>query len=167
MLKAQILFWHILTKLKYYWHLLDPPLMGEYNYSRNISFTKFYGNYVYYFHNQLIIKPINIIHGKTTHLVGLNQAQASLSTKPNWVKPAHTQIPANWKTRELQPNFSKSGTTRAPSHQATTCLIRSENGHVSIKGWILSPQDEVPSFLKWHKAKDDVIESWESWKSFY
>ena len=75
--------------------------MGKYNYSRNISFTKFYGNYVYYFRNQLTIKPMNITHGKTTHLVGLNQAQASLSTKPNWVWPAHTQILANWKTREL------------------------------------------------------------------
>ena len=75
--------------------------MGKYNYSRNISFTKFYGNYVYYFHNQLIIKPMNITHGKTTHLVGLNQAQASLSTKPSSVWPTHTQIPANWKTREL------------------------------------------------------------------
>ena len=80
--------------------------MGKYNYSRNISFTKFYGNYVYYFHNQLTIKPMNITHGKTTHLVGLNQAQASLSTKPSWVKPAHTQIPANWKTRELLSQIS-------------------------------------------------------------
>ena len=80
--------------------------MGKYNYSRNISFTNFYGNYVYYFHNQLTIKPMNITHGKTTHLVGSNQAQASLSTKPSWVRPTHTQTPANWKTRELLSQIS-------------------------------------------------------------
>ena len=80
--------------------------MGKYNYSRNISFTKFYGNYVYYFRNQLTIKPMNITQGKTTSLVGLNQAQASLSTKPNWVWPTHTQILENWKTRELLSQIS-------------------------------------------------------------
>ena len=44
---------------------------------------------------------MNITNGKTTHLVGLNQAQASLSTKPSLVRSAHTQIPVNRKTREL------------------------------------------------------------------
>ena len=65
--------------------------MGKYDYSRNISFTKLYGNYDYYYHNQLTIKLMSITHGKATHLVGLNQAQASLSKKPSWVWPAHTQ----------------------------------------------------------------------------
>ena len=52
----------------------------------------------------------------------VNQAQASLSAKPNKVRLAHTQISATIET------------ARAPSHQATTYLIRSENGHISIKG---------------------------------
>ena len=50
--------------------------MGNTNYSslKGISlFTKIYGNYVYYFHNQLTIKPMNITHGKTTHLVVLTK----------------------------------------------------------------------------------------------
>ena len=64
--------------------------MGKYDYSRNISFTKLYGNYDYYCHNQLTIKPMSITHGKATHLVGLNQAQASLSRKPSSVWPTHT-----------------------------------------------------------------------------
>ena len=141
--------------------------MGKYDYSRNISFTKFYGNYDYYCHKQLTIKPMSITHGKATHLVDLNQAQASLSTKPNWVWPTHThkssRLENTWTT---QLNFSKRGIAGSPSHQATTCLIWSEHGHVSNKGRIISLQAEVPSILKWHKAKDDVIESWESWKGF-
>ena len=59
--------------------------MGKYDYSRNIYFTKPYGNYDYYCHKQLTIKPMSITHGKATHLVDL-----SISTKPNWVWPAHT-----------------------------------------------------------------------------
>ena len=133
--------------------------MGKYDYSRNISFTKLYGNYDYYCHKQLTIKPISITHGKTTHLVGL--------TKPNWVWLAHTQNPSRLEnTWTTQLNFSKKGTAGAPSHQATTCLIWSEHGHVSNRGRILYLQAEVLSFLKWHKAKDDVTESWESWKGF-
>ena len=80
----------------------------------------------------------------------VNQAQASLSARPSKVRPAHTQIPTTIET------------AGALSHQATTCLIRSENGLVSTRGWILSPQAEVPSFLKWHKAEGDVTKSWES-----
>ena len=59
--------------------------MGNINYSslKKCCFHKIYGNYVNYFHNQLTIKPMNITHGKTTHLVGL--------TKP---KQAYLQSPA-------------------------------------------------------------------------
>ena len=164
MLKTQILFWHIPTKLKNYWHLLNPPFMGKYNYSRNISFTIFYGNYVYYFHNQLTIKPMSITHGKSCRVKPsrsklINKAQLGL------VGP-HTNPSKLENTWTTQLNFSKNGTAGAPSHQAITCLIRSENGHVSTRGWIFSLQAEVSSFLKWHKVKDDVTESWESWKSF-
>ena len=37
---------------------------------------------------------MHITHGKTIHFCRDNQAQRSLATKPSWVKPAHTQIPA-------------------------------------------------------------------------
>ena len=49
--------------------------MGNTNYSflKRISLSQnFYGNYVYYFHNQTI-KPMNITHGKTTHFVRLTK----------------------------------------------------------------------------------------------
>ena len=141
--------------------------MGKYNYSRNISFTIFYGNYVYYFHNQLTIKPMSITHGKNTHLVGLKPSPSKLINKAQLgLADPHTNPSKLEYTWTTQLNFSKNGTTGAPSHQATTCLIISENGQVSTRGWILSLQAEVSSFLKWHKARDDVTESWESWKSF-
>ena len=76
--------------------------MGKYDYSRNISFTKFYGNYDYYCHKQLTIKPMSITHGKATHLVGLKTSPSKLINKAQLglVGP-HTQIPADWKTCEL------------------------------------------------------------------
>ena len=129
---------------------------------KNISFTKFYGNYVYYFHNQLTIKPMNITHDKTTHLVGLTKPkQAYLQSPARSGQPTHKsqQLENMWIG---QLNFSNNWTAGAPSHQVPTCLIRSENRHVSTRGWILSPQAEIPSFLKWHKAKGHVTESWES-----
>ena len=54
---------------------VKPATHGKYKLfisQKNISFTKFYENYVYYFHNQTI-KPMNITHGKTTHFVGLTK----------------------------------------------------------------------------------------------
>ena len=140
--------------------------MGKYDYSRNISFKKLYGNYDYYCHKQLTIKSMSITHGKATHLVDLspskhiNKAQLGLAD-PHTHKSS--RLGNTWTT---QLNFSKKGTAGSPSHQATTCLIWSEHGHVSNRGRILSLQAEVPSVLKWHKAKNDVTESWESWKDF-
>ena len=55
--------------------------MGKYDYSRNISFAKFYGNYDYYCHKQLTIKPMSITHGKATHLVGLKPSPSKLINK--------------------------------------------------------------------------------------
>ena len=84
--EAQMLLWHIFTKFKYYLTFVKSLTHGKYKLlisQKNITFTKFYGNYVYYFHNQVTIKPMNIIHGKTNHLVGL--------TKP---KQAYQQSPA-------------------------------------------------------------------------
>ena len=59
--------------------------MGNTNYSflKRISLSQnFYGNYVYYFHNQLIIKPMNITHGKATHLVGLTKPKQAYQQSP-------------------------------------------------------------------------------------
>ena len=76
--------------------------MGKYDYSRNTSFTEFYGNYDYYCHKQLTIKPMSITHGKTTHLVGLKPSPSKLINKAQLgLAGPHTQIPADWKTREL------------------------------------------------------------------
>ena len=64
--------------------------MGKYDYSRNISFTKFYGNYDYYCHKQLIIKPMSITHGKTTHFVRLTKPkQACLQSLARLGQPTH------------------------------------------------------------------------------
>ena len=76
--------------------------MGKYDYSRNISFTKLYGNYDYYCHKKLTIKPMSITHGKATHLVGLKPSPSKLINKAQLgLAGPHTQIPADWKTREL------------------------------------------------------------------
>ena len=76
--------------------------MGKYDYSRNTSFTKLYGNYDYYCHKQLTIKPMSITHGKTTHLIGLKPSPSKLINKAQLgLAGPHTQIPADWKTREL------------------------------------------------------------------
>ena len=67
--------------------------MGNTNYSflKRISLSQnFYGNYVYYFHNQLTIKPMNITNGKTTHLVGLTKPkQAYLQSPARSGQPTH------------------------------------------------------------------------------
>ena len=66
--------------------------MGNINYSslKKCCFHKIYGNYVYYFHNQLTIKLMNITHGKTTHLVGLTQLkQAYLKSPTGLGQPTH------------------------------------------------------------------------------
>ena len=82
--------------------------MGNTNYSKkNISFTKFYGNYVYYFHNQLTIKAHEYHSWQNYSSCRINQAQASLFAKPSWVRPTHTQISAigkhvNWSTKFQQ-----------------------------------------------------------------
>ena len=109
----------------------------------------------------IIKKPMNITHGKTTHLVGITKPkQAYLQSPAGSGQPTHKsqQLENTWTG---QPNFSNNWTAEAHSHQVPTCLIRSENKHVSTRGWILSPQAEIPSFLKWHKAENDVTESWE------
>ena len=144
------------------------PTHGKYKLfisQKNISLTKFYGNYVYYFHNQTI-KPMNITHGKTTHFVGLTKPKQAYQQSPAGSdQPTHKsqQLKNTWTG---QPNFSNKWIARFPSHQVPTCLIRSENKHVSTRRWIFSPQAEIPSFLKWHKVEDDVTQSWESWESF-
>lgn len=89
---------------------------------KNIPFTKFYGNYVYYFHNQLTIKPMNITHGKTTHLVGLTlpkQAYQQSLAGSNQSAHRFQQLKNTWTG---QPNFSNNWTVGAPSHQVPTCL---------------------------------------------
>ena len=143
--------------------------MGNTNYSflKRISLSQnFYGNYVYYFHNQLTIKPMNITYGKTTHFVGLTKPKQTYEQSPvGSDQPTHKsqQLKNTWTS---QPNFSNKWTAGTPSHQVPTCLIRSKNRHVSTRGWILSPQTEIPLFLKWYKAEGDVTKSWESWESF-
>ena len=84
------------------------PTHGKYKLfisQKNIFLTKFYGNYVYYFHNQTI-KPMNITHDKTTHFVGLTKPKQAYQQSP-----AGSDQPIN-KSQQLkstwigQPNFS-------------------------------------------------------------
>ena len=67
--------------------------MGKYDYSINISFTKFYGNYDYYCRKQLTIKSMSITYGETTHLVGLKPSPSKLTNKAQLgLAGTHTQI---------------------------------------------------------------------------
>ena len=84
--------------------------MGKYNYSRNISFTKLYGNYDYYCHKQLIIKPMRITHGKTTHLVGLKPSPSKLINKAQLgMAGPHTQIQQIGKHVNYSAKFQQKG----------------------------------------------------------
>ena len=109
---------------------------------------------------------MNITHGKTTQFVRLTKPKQAYQQSPaRSDQPIHKsqQLKNTWTG---QPNFSNKWIARFPSHQVPTCLIRSENKHVSTRGWIFSPQAEILSFLKWHKVEGDVTNSWESWESF-
>ena len=44
-----------------------------------------------------------VTHGKTIHFCRNDQAQKSSTTKPNWVRTAHTQISAQLKQLEPIP----------------------------------------------------------------
>ena len=84
--------------------------MGKYDYSRNISFTKLYGNYDYYCHKQLIIKPMSITHGKTTHLVGLKPSPSKLINKAQLgLAGPHTQIQQIEKHVNYSAKFQQKG----------------------------------------------------------
>ena len=84
--------------------------MGKYDYSRNISFTKLYGNYDYYCHKQLIIKPMSITHGKTTHLVGLKPSPSKLINKAQLgLAGPHTQIQQIGKHVNYSAEFQQKG----------------------------------------------------------
>ena len=125
--------------------------MGNTNYSflKRISLSQnFYGNYVYYFHNQLTIKPMNITYGKTTHFVGLTKPKQTYEQSPvGSDQPTHKsqQLKNTWTS---QPNFSNKWTAGTPSHQVLTCLI-------SQKTDMCPPGDE--SFL--HKLKSHHLSS--------
>ena len=76
-LKAQMLFWHILTRLKILFltlalHVLNPSLMGNIiiHPSRNVSLTRFIKAHVHH-------------PWQNYSSCRVNQAQASLSAKPN------------------------------------------------------------------------------------
>ena len=91
------------------------PTHGKYKLfisQKNISLTKFYENYVYYFHNQTI-KSMNITYGKTTHFVRLTKPkqayQQSLDKLINKAQlgqaSPYTNL-NNWRTRELVSQIS-------------------------------------------------------------
>ena len=66
--------------------------MGNTNYSslKRISFSQNFMGTMSYFHNQLTINPMNITHGKTTHLVGLTKPkQAYLQSPTRSGQPTH------------------------------------------------------------------------------
>ena len=52
-----------------------------------------YGNYDYYCHKQLTIKPIGTTYGETTHLVGLKPSPSKFINKAQLgLANTHTQI---------------------------------------------------------------------------
>ena len=82
--------------------------MGKYDYSRNISFTKLYGNYDYYCHKQLTIKPMSITHGKATHLVDLSPSKHINKAQLGLAGP-HTQIQQIGKHVNYSAKFQQKG----------------------------------------------------------
>ena len=70
--------------------------MGNINYSslKNISFTKFMGTVLIFFHNQLTTKAHEYHLGKNYSSCRDGQAQRSSTTRPSWASLAHMKIPA-------------------------------------------------------------------------
>ena len=125
--------------------------MGKYDYSRNIYFTKPYGNYNYYCHKQLIIKPTSITHGKATHLVDLspykhiNKAQLTLAGP-------HTHKSSRMRnTWTIQLKFSK-------KRNAWSSLPSSHNLSKSDQNMDTCPTGEESFFykLKFHQSSSDI-----------
>ena len=49
---------------------------------------------------------MNITHGKTLHFVVMTKPKESLTIKPSWASPAHTQNPAVESLREVTSQIS-------------------------------------------------------------
>ena len=49
---------------------------------------------------------MNITHGKTLYFVVITKPKESLTTKPSWTSPAHTQNPATKSLREVTSQIS-------------------------------------------------------------
>ena len=49
---------------------------------------------------------MNITHGKTLHFVVITKSKESLTTKPSWTSPAHTQNPTAESLREVTSQIS-------------------------------------------------------------
>ena len=148
-----MLFWHIFIKsniiLTLVLHILNPSLMGNIitHPSRNTSLTKFIKAHVYHpWQNSSFCRD--------------NQAQRSSTTKPNWANSAHTQIPAVGGHVSWPAKFQQQLNSWSPFPSGPNLSNQIRRGHMSLKGWILPSQAEIPSFLMWHKVEIDVIESW-------
>ena len=57
---------------------------------------------------------MNITHGKTLHFVVITKPRESLTTKPSWTSPAHTQNPATESLHEVTSQISAQTTGAFP-----------------------------------------------------
>ena len=115
--------------------------MGKYDYSRNIYFTKLYGNYDYYCHKQLTIKPMSITHGKGTHLVDLSPIKHINKAQLGLAGPHTHTNPADWGTRELLNWIS---------------VKREQLELPPIKPWTRVQQGKNPFSLKFHQFSSNI-----------
>ena len=80
--------------VKIYLHILKSLTHEKLLISQKYLFFKIYGNYAYFFHNQLTTKP-HVYHPWQNHSSCRDwQAQRSSTTRPSWASPAHMKIPA-------------------------------------------------------------------------
>ena len=137
--------------------------MGNINYSslKKYLFHKILWEICLFFHNQLTTKAHKYHQWQNSSFCSDDQAQRKLDYKVQQDQPnPHTES-SSWKlTWSDQPNLSTNNWSL--SYQVPTCLNQIRRGHVSLKGWILPSQAEIPSFLMWHKAEMDVTESWKA-----
>ena len=129
-------------------HILNSTLMKNIIIypSRNTSLTRF-------------VKAHEYHPWQNSSFCSDNQAQRSSTTKPSWAGPAHAQTRAVGGHMSWPAKFQQQLNSWSPFPSGPNLSNHIKSGHVSLKGWILPSQAEIPSFLMWHKAERDVTES--------
>ena len=172
--QSPILFWHlylqssniILAKTitlyskaqnyfsaKIYLHILKPPIYGKYKLliSQKYFFYKIYGNYAYFFHNQLTTKAHVYYPWQNYSSYRDGQAQINSTTRPSWASPAYMKILAAEAHVSYPVKFQYNLIAGAYHHQFQ--LDQSDYKSTCVQqGLNHSLLSSFPSFLMWHKA---------------